>query len=384
MPTITFYTYEYPPICGTGPGNTIRLLSSKLIGKGFKLNVVTFKFGKYSHLKKEEHENNADVYRLQLPMNERLLFSVRAGIFSWTNKKKIKSDLIHAMDSRISTFIHKNKTPIITNVNDYVPSSVHLNPFKKYPWHSSDKIKRYFYENTTKFFEFLSFRKSDLIIMNSEYTNKNVASYYHIPKEKTRTIYKGVDLSEFKHEKMEKNVDLLFVGGNIEMKGIRELINAVATIREEFKNIRVVAVGRCSSNHMSHLKRLTDKLGVSENIQFAHNMPHNELANHYSRSKIFVMPTYREALGQTILEAMAARLPVISTQVGGVPEIVNEKNGFLVPAYDSKELAEKIRYLLSNPEKAKKMGEEGYKTVAEHFTIQKMVDRYIKTYEELI
>lgn len=383
MSTITFYTYEYPPICGTGPGNTMRLLSSLLVAKGFKIKVVTLKFGKYSNLKKEELNKNVSVYRLQLVKNERLLFALQAGLFSNFNKSKVSSDLIHVMDSRAAGFVYKNKTPLIVNINDYIASTVSLNPFKKYPWHATDSTIRYFYENSTKFFEFLSFKRADFVISTSKFANEAVSSYYGIPKEKIITIYKGIDVSEFSGSS-EKDIDVLFVGGNIEKKGIIELIDAVSIMKKDFPNIKVVAIGRCSDKYLSNLKTKVDNLGLKDNITFIYNLPHDELVKYYLRSRTFALPTYREALGQTILEAMAAKLPVVATDVGGVPEIVNSKNGFLIPPYNSEQLAEKLSYLLSNPSKAKSMGVECWNTVSDKFDLQKMIKGYINVYDKFI
>lgn len=383
MTVITFYTYEYPPICGTGPGNTMRLLSSSLIEEGFKVKAVTLKFGKYSNLMKEERVDGVSVYRLQLAKNERLLFALQAGVFSNFNRDKVSSDIIHAMDSRAAGFIYKDKSPLIVNINDYVASAISLNPFKKYPWHATDSTKRYFYENTTKLFEFLSFKRADGIISNSNFSTETVSSYYNIPKNKVFTIYKGIDVSEFKGS-AEKDIDVLFVGGNIEKKGIAELIDAAFMVKKDFPDVKFVAIGRCSDRYLSNLKNKAKSLGLKDNITFIYNLPHNKLVDYYHRARVFALPTYREAFGLVILEAMASKVPVVATDVGGVPEIVNSNNGFLIPVYDSKQLAEKISFLLSNPSKAKAMGIEGLNTVSTKFNLNKMVKAYIRVYEKFI
>lgn len=380
MSTITYYTYEYPPICGTGPGNSIRLLSSSLVDKGFKIKVVTLKFGKYSSLNRYECSDRVCVYRLQLPINERLLFALQVGFFSNFNRKKVKGDIIHVMDSRAAAFVYKDNTPLIVNINDYIPSMVPVSPFKKYPWEGTDKRVRYFYENITKIYEFLSFKRADLMIANSNFTNDVVSSFYGIPKDKVMTIYRGIDLSEFKGS-AKKDVDVLFVGGNIEKKGIKELIHATAILKKDFPNISVVAIGRCSDKYMAYLKDEVGRLGVSGNISFIYNLPHAELVDYYKRSRVYALPTYRESLSQTIIEAMAAKLPVVTTNVGGVPEIVSPKSSFLIPPYDSNALAQSVFDVLSNPSKARRMGNEGFSIVSKNFSLQNMVKNYIGVYD---
>jgi glycosyltransferase involved in cell wall biosynthesis len=96
------------------------------------------------------------------------------------------------------------------------------------------------------------------------------------------------------------------------------------------------------------------------------------------------MPSLEEAFGVAILEALAAGLIVVSSSVGGIPEIIsNNKNGYLIEPDNPQELAKRLVHITNNPEEAQKIIEEGYKTV-EQFTVEKMVEQTYKIYSDVL
>ncbi len=100
---------------------------------------------------------------------------------------------------------------------------------------------------------------------------------------------------------------------------------------------------------------------------------------------IFVLPSQMEALGQAIAEAMAAGLPVVASNVGGIPELaLDGKTGYLVPHSDSKALASAINKLLANPRTAKEMGQAGQKYVQQKFDCRHMIDKTAQLYRQLL
>ena len=100
---------------------------------------------------------------------------------------------------------------------------------------------------------------------------------------------------------------------------------------------------------------------------------------------LFVLPSAFEGLAIVILEAMVASKPVIASLEGGTPEIVVDgQTGTLTTFEDSDKLAEAIIYHLKNPGISKKMGERGYERVKEHFSLSRMLDKIMDTYQELL
>ena len=101
-------------------------------------------------------------------------------------------------------------------------------------------------------------------------------------------------------------------------------------------------------------------------------------------SNIYVLPSYREGVPRTLLEASAMAKPIVTTNTVGCREVVkNGKNGFLVPTQDSKSLANKIEYLLNHDDERKIMGENGRIMAINEFDVKQVVKQYIKLYEDL-
>lgn len=110
----------------------------------------------------------------------------------------------------------------------------------------------------------------------------------------------------------------------------------------------------------------------------------NSLINIYHASDIYVSSSCHESFGKVLVEAMACGLPVVATATTGSREIVRDnENGFLVPIGDVSALAEKILFLLNNPEKAKQMGEKGRVMVKERFNQEKIINQIINFWQEL-
>jgi glycosyltransferase involved in cell wall biosynthesis len=100
---------------------------------------------------------------------------------------------------------------------------------------------------------------------------------------------------------------------------------------------------------------------------------------------LFVLPSLREGISNTILEAMASGVPVVATRVGGNPELVAEgETGLLVPPEDPVAMAEAIRTYLDRPDLLKAHGQAGRKRVEQNFSIEKMVNGYLAVYDSVL
>jgi len=140
---------------------------------------------------------------------------------------------------------------------------------------------------------------------------------------------------------------------NVEM-GIR----AFKQVKESFPDAELRIVG--SGSLEKELKVLVEGLGLKDSIIFLGSVDHQRINKVYGESDIFLNCSRAESFGMVILEAMASGLPVVSTNVGGIPDIVKDGvTGFLVESDDSKGMAEKVLYLLRNSKKSSSVSEEG-------------------------
>jgi len=165
-----------------------------------------------------------------------------------------------------------------------------------------------------------------------------------------------------KKYKLEDKKMILFTGRLTSHKGVKYLVGAADNIKGE-----VFLIGE--GPEKQYLTELIERKGL-KNVHLIGYVPNGELIKFYYRADIFVAPSvWDEPLGLTILEAMAAKTPVIATRKGGIPLLVKHNiNGFFVKPRNSKNIAETCNKLLENDELRKKMGEAAKKTIEEKFT----------------
>lgn len=211
--------------------------------------------------------------------------------------------------------------------------------------------------------------------------------------DKITVIHNGIDLADIKHDPIVKqklkqelgiNDSDQIIGcvGNLRsVKGHRYLIQSMPLILERFPNARLILVG--DGPLRSELEQLAEKFRVREKTVFlGYRTDIPELMNIFD---IFVLPSLSEGLSNVLLEAMAASKPVVATNVGGNPEVVeNYKTGILIPPKNPVMLAQAVNDLLSDESKRLKMGELGFKRVKEHFLLSDTVQKYERIYREII
>ncbi len=164
---------------------------------------------------------------------------------------------------------------------------------------------------------------------------------------------------------------ILCVARLIEKKGVDTLIRAFALVATHHPDAQVEIIG--AGPLLGDLERLSVALGVDDRVTFAGPQAFPDVQDAYGRAALVVLPCRvsadgdRDGLPTVLLEAMAQAVPVISTSVAGIPELViNDENGLTVEPDDPRGLAEAIRGLLDDPERAQHLGEVGRRTVAIH------------------
>ena len=155
---------------------------------------------------------------------------------------------------------------------------------------------------------------------------------------------------------------LLFVGRLAAVKGLPVLLRALAHVPEA--TLTIVGDGP----QRGDIEALIDALNLHERVQLMGYRSQDEVAELLSQSRALVLPSFAEGLPVVLMEAMAAGLPVITTQIAGVPELVKDReNGWLVAAGDEDGLRGAIEALLAAPERAHEMGRAGRATVMAEF-----------------
>lgn len=157
------------------------------------------------------------------------------------------------------------------------------------------------------------------------------------------------------------------------IKGHKYFLQALVEVKKIFPDIQAFIVGGQydpSEPWEEQLKQLARSLHLTENVHFTGMR--EDVENFYSVLDVLVHPALYDVFPFSILEGMAMKLPVVASAVGGIPDmVVNNQTGILVPKEDPHKLAEAIIYLLSHPEVARQMGEEGYRRVNTYWTFDR-------------
>jgi glycosyltransferase involved in cell wall biosynthesis len=190
----------------------------------------------------------------------------------------------------------------------------------------------------------------------------------------------GVDLDKFKPTPLPEVPSFLYIGRLIKDKGIMEYLKACKNIKEKHPNVRCLLVGPFDSNPSAlkpdELKHYIES-GVIEYFG-----EQNDVRPFISQCSTYVLPSYHEGTPKTVLEAMAMGRPIITSDAPGCRETVIEGlNGYLVKVKDIKGLANKIEYLISNPEICKNMGQASEKIARDKYDVKIVNQSIIQTME---
>ena len=245
------------------------------------------------------------------------------------------------------------------------------------------------------FFSRRKYRKNvDVIIAISEGVKK-VLVEGGIDPDCIEVVPSGIDFSPFEKNDLEKKQDnylrreLSFAPGDYlvgivahlaDHKGHKYLIKATEILKKSAPDIKMIIVGE-GPLRMKLDKQASDS-GVKDIVFFLGFR--EDIPKILHSLDLFVISSYLEGMGSSILDAMACRLPVVATRVGGIPEVVShEETGLLVPPRSSSALAQAILRLYYNKAQASRLGEKGYEVVHQKFSAEAMADKIVVLYEKI-
>jgi colanic acid/amylovoran biosynthesis glycosyltransferase len=193
--------------------------------------------------------------------------------------------------------------------------------------------------------------------------------------ERMHIIHCGVNLALFNlvsHDRPSQN--LLYVGRLAANKGLPILLQSLASLKTSHADISLTVVG--DGPDRAELEKMTEELGLVERVKFIGYQSQAEVRQHLQQTDVFVLPSFAEGVPVVLMEAMAAGIPVVATQIAGVSELVEDGiSGYLVPPGDPDSLAKRIELLLSDRSLRAKFGASGRLKVENDFDISQEVDR---------
>jgi glycosyltransferase involved in cell wall biosynthesis len=228
----------------------------------------------------------------------------------------------------------------------------------------------------------------DAVFAVSNQVRRHCIDVDYIDPQRVFTIYNGLDLSTWpaiiRATKPSEEMVVTTVGNVRRVKGHDILVGAAARVIEQHPQVQFNVVGDVlEPEYFAELQQLVKSLGISNNFHFVGGI--SDLAGCLGNADIFVLPSRSEGFSNAVIEAMAASLPVVATDVGGNAEaVIDGINGYIIKANDVDALFEAIEKLLGDPPMAIAMGASGRILAVEKFTIDAMMRSVTARYRALL
>ncbi len=393
---VCFVSPEYLPLSG-GTGAYVYYLSRELIKHGDSTYIVTG-YDESRDVKVNERQRVFFLKTPKAPIVKSFLFAESA--FRKLNRIRtaFPVDVVHANLPLVPSFA------VPAGFGGTLVSTVHstwkgeAEAIRGEPYGRLNSNEKFMvsFNWFLRFFEEKMLERSNRLIAVSDFTRRELLQYYKIKEAKIRVIHNGVDIDKFKPALDKRKVKLelgfrpndiaiLTVGRLYARKGLFTLIESVPRVVKRFKNAKFIISGKGQSNEMKKLVAHAERLGVRDNIVFTGYYPDKKLPKLYQAADVFAFSTFYEHHPFAVLEALSSQLPVVTTNVGGIPETIeNGKNGFMCQPFNPTEFSDKILYLLEHPQAAQEMALQARRTIVERFDWRFIVKKVLKVYEEAL
>lgn len=384
MLSICLVTQQFARII-SGIGLHSQLLVAQLVKDGHRVTVLA---------PADQHSYAADssISFIKVPIPFLANSQARWLTLSWWFARALgrldrSFDIIHFTDAREALFCYNQHMPFVGNVNDtYAAERRSLAYYRQF---YTDWFPRWFYYWIVRVCEKRVFPRLQAIIANSWYTAEVLKTRYPIVPELLWVCYKAIDLKKYtpvlkarKYRSIGATKRILFVGGNMQRKGLPTLIRAAPYVLSIIPEAEFWIVGE--DRFIPQMKKLCRLLGVDHAFHFWGWRSGDELLEIYGQADVFTMPSLVEALGVVFLEAMACGLPVVGTSVGGIPEIIKQGyNGLLVEPANAAHLAHALIQVLTDNTLRQQLVEGGLATVSQ-FNVERMMNCTYTVYRSVV
>jgi len=243
-------------------------------------------------------------------------------------------------------------------------------------------IKGYLVKKFEKFMIRLINNNATLITAVSKNV-KNNGIKLGINSKKCRVVPNGVDLSFFKMNRScsKKPRKIIFIGRLLKNKGPQILVKSASLVIKKIPDVQFFLVG--DGPLRGNIENYCKKNNLTKNIKFLGKV--EDIREIMKECDLYVRPSYLDGMPLGVLEAMAAELPVIATNIGGTVEIIDHgKTGHLIKAENVQELADAIIELLMNPSYMEKIAKNGLKLVQSKYDWENIVTEYKKCYQQVL
>jgi glycosyltransferase involved in cell wall biosynthesis len=394
MARVCFISPEYLPLSG-GTGAYVYYLSKELMKNGYFVYIVSG-----SNQSKDVKINNQhSIFFLKTPKTpivKSFLFAASCARKLNSVRDSIQVDIAHANLPLVPNFAvppNFGKT-LVSTVHSTWKGEAEAIRGELYSRLNSNEKFMVSFNWFLRIFEEKMLKRSNRLIAVSDFTRRELQKYYKIKENKIRVIHNGVDVNKFKPAENKRKIKMelgfnpddlaiLSVGRLYARKGLFTLIESMPAVVKRFRNAKFIISGKGQSNEMKKLVTHATKLGVKDNIIFTGYYPDSKLPKLYQAADVFAFSTFYEHHPFAVLEALSSRLPVVTTNVGGIPETIEDgKNGFLCEPFNAKQLSDRVLFCLEHPAAALEIAYLARKTIEERFDWRLIVKKVLKVYDE--
>ena len=381
---ILLFSHEFPPMVG-GAGSYTYDLAMGLSKNGHAVSILA---GKSNHVEDDKKimkickKKNIEITRIDWINNSRFWF-----LFG--HKKILQHLKVH---DRYDLIMFCNYTANIIGSKIYkkidIPYRVVIHGTDIDYFFKLNRLKDFFMFRRKEMICF--FKKAKTVISVSNYL-QNILLNYAPYLNNTKVVYNGIDLDEFsklkvkvkkenllKHLGFKGSEKIIFCAGRlVNGKGQDTLIRVFSSILRKKHDVLLLIAG--DGEDLFRLKKIADENFISDSVVFLGAIPRNETAVYYRNSDIFVsLSRLNETFGMVFIEAMALGVPVVGSNIGGIPEVIdNNKNGITVSNLNFIEIENIILSILNNKQLSNSLIKNGYDSVKLKFNNLRMAEESI-------
>lgn len=395
---VCFISSFYPPLIFGGAEIYVQRISEKLSQHGHEVVVITTN-STISVKPSVEEKKGAKIYRIH-PLNIYTIYNtlskpniikpiwymvdilnIHSYLIIRNILRKENPDIVHIHNFKGFSFafsaVKSMNLPLIFTMHDYFIECLQENLIK-----SSGRVcdnlpilcRLY-----VKIQKYLKDNKADVVTAPSQFVIEKLKNDGFFEKIRTMKLPLGIELDNTgKIEKNYETINILFVGRLNRYKGVHILIDAFKQLK--YKNIHLHIVGE--GKEKDELKKIAK---YNENITFYGFVSESELIELYKKANITVFPSiWYETFGIVIIESFKYSTPVIASNIGGFPELIeNGCNGFLFEAGNVEELKKLLENLIENPNELKRLSINAFES-SKKYSMEEHTQRLTRLYEELL
>ena len=231
-------------------------------------------------------------------------------------------------------------------------------------------------------------KRLDNILCVSEQSSKDVVEDFGVLKENLSVVLNGVDMNVFKPNPLVNKIPFRLVtaaSADIPLKGLVFLVKSLPKIKSVFPGITLEVIGRAQQGGV--VDTVIKDMGLDDIVNFNHGLTELEVSELYCSSDIAVIPSLYEGFGFGAAEAMACKLPVISTRSGGLAEVIGD-SAFDIEAGSAKDISEAVINLLQDTKKKNSLAEKGLSRMQKEFSwldsAELTIQAYLKSINKFI